>query len=85
MNTELLNGEYSLAHSCLYLKTQFYYYEDVIKYDYNLTKALDWFNLATAQEPIETPTETVYPFDQIFTLTFIVSYFIIQLKKRKLG
>ncbi|MCE7749116.1 MAG: hypothetical protein GPJ51_12005 [Candidatus Heimdallarchaeota archaeon] len=43
MNTKLHDGEYSISHSVVYPKTSYYYYDNIIKYDYDLDKSLEWF------------------------------------------
>ena len=42
MNDILHDGEYVIAHSVLYPCSSFYYYEDIIKYDYDLILAEEW-------------------------------------------
>ncbi len=42
MNQILHNGEYLIAHSVLFPYTAYYYYNDIIKYDFNLDKSKEW-------------------------------------------
>ncbi len=42
MNQILHDGEYLVAHSVLYPYTSYYYYNDIIKYDYNPELAEEW-------------------------------------------
>ncbi|MCE7743429.1 MAG: hypothetical protein GOP50_13340, partial [Candidatus Heimdallarchaeota archaeon] len=42
MNQVLHDGEYLIAHSVLYPSTAYYYYNDIIKYNYDLYSAMEW-------------------------------------------
>jgi len=42
INKELYEGDKMMADSLFYPYTEFYYYQDIIKYDYDLEAALDW-------------------------------------------
>ncbi len=42
MNEEIFNGERIIAHSVIYPYTEYYYYDDIIKYERNLETANDW-------------------------------------------
>ena len=60
MNQVLHDGEYLICHSVLYPSTAYYYYNDVVKYNYDLWSSMDW--LIAAGYPgvypdTETPTE----------------------------
>ncbi len=46
MNRNLHDGEKAISHSILFPKTSYYYYEDIIKYNFNLEKASDWLDVA---------------------------------------
>ncbi|MCG3222502.1 MAG: hypothetical protein H7641_14065, partial [Candidatus Heimdallarchaeota archaeon] len=54
MNNDFHDGEYIIAHNPMYPYTAFYYYDDVIKYDYNLDKAREWLEAAGYIETKET-------------------------------
>ncbi|MCG3226292.1 MAG: hypothetical protein H7645_05175 [Candidatus Heimdallarchaeota archaeon] len=78
MNTEIHDGEYLIAHSCLYPYTAFYYYDDVIKYEYNLDKAREWLAVAGY---IKTETTNVITFSSILAL--LVLQISISVRRRK--
>jgi len=42
MNQVLHDGEYMVAHSVLYPFTAYYYYNDIVKYNYDLCSAMEW-------------------------------------------
>ncbi|MHA1199557.1 MAG: ABC transporter substrate-binding protein [Candidatus Heimdallarchaeaceae archaeon] len=42
MNQVLHDGEYLVAHSVLYPFTAYYYYNDIVKYNYDLCAAMEW-------------------------------------------
>ena len=42
INSKLHDGDYLVANSVIYPYTSYYYYNDVIKYDYNLELAKEW-------------------------------------------
>ncbi len=44
INTELYDGEKIIAHSLLYPYTEYYYYDDIIKYERDLEAAFDWLS-----------------------------------------
>ncbi|MHA1707932.1 MAG: ABC transporter substrate-binding protein [Candidatus Heimdallarchaeaceae archaeon] len=46
MNQVLHDGEYLIANSVLYPFTAFYYYNDIIKYNYDLDAAIEWLTAA---------------------------------------
>ena len=46
MNQVLHDGEYLIAHSVLYPFTAYYYYNDIIKYNYDLYAAFEWLGAA---------------------------------------
>ncbi len=46
INQQLHDGEYFLAHSVLYPFTAYYYYNDIIKYNYNPVLAEEWLRAA---------------------------------------
>ncbi len=51
INDVLFDGESLICHSPLNPSLSFYYYNDIIKYDYNLEKAKEWFD-ATSSVPV---------------------------------
>jgi len=46
INQAIHDGEYLVAHSVIYPYTAFYYYNEIIKYPYDLVASLDWINAA---------------------------------------
>ncbi len=44
MNEIIHNGDYIIAHSVLYPYTGYFYYDDIIKYNYDLDVAKDWIS-----------------------------------------
>ncbi|MHA1223897.1 MAG: ABC transporter substrate-binding protein [Candidatus Heimdallarchaeaceae archaeon] len=52
MNQVLHDGEYLIANSVLYPFTAFYYYNDIIKYNYDLDAAIEWLTAAGYEMPI---------------------------------
>jgi len=46
MNQVLHDGEYTVANSVIYPFNSFYYYDDIIKYDFNLELAQEWLRIA---------------------------------------
>ena len=57
MNQELHQGDYLITNSVIYPYTAYYYYDDIIKYDYNLELAKLW--LSYAEDVINPTTSTV--------------------------
>ncbi len=57
MNQVLHDGEYLIAHSVLYPSTAFYYYNDIIKYNYDIRSAFEWLGAAGYPVP-DLPPET---------------------------
>ena len=49
INNVLHDGEYTVAHSVLYPSLTYYYYNDIIKYDYNLNASAEWLKAAGYQ------------------------------------
>ncbi|MCG3222244.1 MAG: hypothetical protein H7641_12770, partial [Candidatus Heimdallarchaeota archaeon] len=45
INEELYDGEKIIAHSLFYPYTQYYYYDDIIKYERDLEAAYDWLHV----------------------------------------
>ncbi|MHA2256327.1 MAG: ABC transporter substrate-binding protein, partial [Candidatus Heimdallarchaeaceae archaeon] len=78
MNNEFHDGEYVIAHNPMYPYTAFYYYDDVIKYDYNLDKAREWL---AAAGYIKTETTNVITFSSILAL--LVLQISISVRRRK--
>ena len=58
MNQVIHNGDYVIAHSILYPFTGFYYYDDIVKYNYDLYTAWDWLYIPywDPWPPFTTPT-----------------------------
>ncbi len=44
INEIIHNGEYIIAHSVLYPYTRNFYYDDIIKYNYDLDAAVEWLS-----------------------------------------
>ncbi len=55
MNDDLHDGEYCISDSPIYLTQSYWYYDDIIKYEYNLEVAREWL----AVEFEELPTTTI--------------------------
>jgi ABC-type transport system substrate-binding protein len=60
MNQVLHDGEYLICHSVLYPSTAYYYYNDIVKYNYDLWSAMDWLIAAgyPGEYPNTDPTTT---------------------------
>ena len=59
MNQVIHDGEYLIAHSVLYPFTSFYYYNDIIKYNYDIWAAFEWLGAAGYTVPTKPITTTV--------------------------
>jgi ABC-type transport system substrate-binding protein len=46
MNIVLHDGEFQITHSVLFPYTEYYYYNDIIKYNYDLDSAFEWLEAA---------------------------------------
>jgi len=57
INQVLYDGECTICHSPLYPITAFYYYNDIIKYNYDLEAAKEWFDLALAIPKLQLTVE----------------------------
>jgi len=55
LNQEIHNGDYLVTHSVIPSLLEYWYNDDVVKYDYNLNKTTEWL---TAAGFIDTPTAT---------------------------
>ncbi len=68
LNQEINNGEYLVTHSVIPSLLEYWYNDDVVKYDYNLNKTTEWL---TAAGYIETPTSTSYLSSIFFAIILI--------------
>lgn len=72
MNQVLHDGEYLIAHSVLYPFTAYYYYNDIVKYNYDLFAAQTWLaDAGYIAYPVSTTTDvdttpTPFPIVGIF-------------------
>ncbi|MHA2357673.1 MAG: ABC transporter substrate-binding protein, partial [Candidatus Heimdallarchaeaceae archaeon] len=80
MNQILHDEDYLIAHSVMYPYSAFFYYDDIIKYDYDLEKAFEWLSPAH-YGPI--PSETSYSF--VFISVFCVGIILLRRKSKKLN
>jgi ABC-type transport system substrate-binding protein len=46
INQIMYEGEYEVAHSVIYPSQSFYYYDDIIKYNYDLDDSFEWLEAA---------------------------------------
>jgi len=46
MNAVIHDGEFTVAHSVIYPPQSFYYYNDIIKYNYDLDASFEWLDAA---------------------------------------
>ncbi len=98
MNQELHDGEYLVAHSVLYPFTAYYYYNDIIKYNYDLRTAFEWlgatgylvpdipietYPCCTTPSPIKTTTASYLSIIVAFVSIVIVSLMTIRIHIRK--
>ncbi|MHA1419564.1 MAG: ABC transporter substrate-binding protein, partial [Candidatus Heimdallarchaeaceae archaeon] len=56
MNEEIHDGEYLIANSVLYPFTAYYYYDDIIKYNYDLDASSEWINAIYNITPTSAPS-----------------------------
>lgn len=55
MNTVLHDGEDWVAHSVVYPSQAFYYYNDIVKYNYDVDASFEWLEAAGYPIPERTP------------------------------
>lgn len=78
INEVMLEGEAVICHSVTYPYHAFYYYNDIIKYDYNLEAAQEWLAAAGYTITIEVPVPIIGIIAAIGAAAFLVFY-----RKRK--
>ena len=81
MNNQFSEGEFFISDCPIYPFTKYYYHDDIIKYNYNLTLAEEW--LSAALDPV--PTSSLHPnLIQISVVLFLMCY-MIKKRSRKLS
>ncbi len=78
INEEVFFGEKTIAHSVIYPYTEYYYYDDIIKYERDLEKAFDWLNVED-----EIPEETGFPEIAISTVSLLMIVFVFKRRRNK--
>ncbi len=87
INEKVHSGEYLISNSPIYPITAFYYYNDIIKYDFNLDLAWEWMeaagysqsDLTTAltftsyDDPVETTTVTTTNYTETVFVTNVTT------------
>jgi ABC-type transport system substrate-binding protein len=76
INEIIHNGEYIIAHSVLYPHAGYFYYDEIIKYNYDLDAAKNWISAAGYSFPVETS----FAFSPIIFIA--VAIFSLLLRKR---
>ncbi len=84
INQVFYDGESFVSHSVIYPSQPFYYYNDIIKYNYDLDTAIEWLEAAGYYYSLETNIDTGA---MILTLVLIlgISKLITRIRKRKIG
>ncbi|MHA1867945.1 MAG: ABC transporter substrate-binding protein [Candidatus Heimdallarchaeaceae archaeon] len=85
INNALHDGEYCISHSVIYPAQAYWYYNDIIKYNYDLATAWKWMELAGyhQSEHTKTATKSLTLNSFIFTSTVILIPILILKRKRK--
>ena len=83
MNQEIHDGEYFIANSVLYPCTAYYYYNDIIKYNYDLEKAREWLSAAGITETFSTEENGGFPILIVVISFLLIPKFISRNKSRK--
>jgi ABC-type transport system substrate-binding protein len=78
MNTVIYDGESWVAHSVVYPSQAFYYYNDIIKYNYDVDAAFEWLEAAGYPVPEPTPFPVAAIVAAIGAAAFLAYY-----RKRK--
>ncbi len=78
MNTVIHDGESWVAHSVIYPSQAFYYYNDIIKYNYDPDASFEWLEAAGYDIPERTPFPVFAIFAAIGAAAFLAYY-----RKRK--
>jgi ABC-type transport system substrate-binding protein len=78
MNIAFHDGEYMICHNPMYPYTSFYYYDDVVKYDYNLDKAREWL---AAAGYIKTETTNASVLGSILAIVILQITFSVRRRK----
>ncbi len=82
MNQIIHNGDYIIAHSVLYPFTGYFYYDDIIKYNYDLDVAKEWLSSGG----YTCTTTTNIALSPIIIFVFVIFSLILRkrVKKRKI-
>ena len=78
INAVIHDGEYQVAHSVVYPSQAFYYYNDIIKYNYDVDASFEWLEAAGYAIPEGTPFPVFGIIAAIGAAAFIAYY-----RKRK--
>jgi ABC-type transport system substrate-binding protein len=74
MNNVIHDGEYLIAHSVLYPFTAYYYYNDIIKYNYDLDAAFEWLAAAGYEVTTSAPFPVMGIIAAIGAAALLASY-----------
>ena len=55
INAVIHDGEYQVAHSVVYPSQAYYYYNDIVKYNYDVDASFEWLEAAGYDIPEGTP------------------------------
>lgn len=78
MNDIVFDGLATICHSVIWNSATYYYYNEIIKYDYNLDSAFEWLSAAGYYIDFWTSTETTNPTSiQTETTPFCAVIFVI--------
>lgn len=78
INREIHDGEYLISQSPIYPIQSYWYYNDIMKYDYNLDTSIEWLKRAGVYEE----NTTTVPFTIIYFVVAIFSYPLIRRRKK---
>ena len=78
INDEVFFGEKTIAHSVIYPYTEYYYYDDIMKYQRDLEAAFDWLDVE-----VELPEDTGFPRNAISIISLIIVSSVIRKKRKK--
>ena len=69
INEEVFFGEKTIAHGVFYPYTEYYYYNDIIKYERDLETALDWLNV---EDEIPEKTVSIYSVISLLWIALVI-------------
>ena len=72
INNILHDGEYFITHSPIPPLLAFYYYDDIVKYDRNLTTAMEWLDWAL--HPSIPEFNNFFPLSMAIVITIVLIY-----------